>query len=123
MTGSRPLLTMNSWIMLICLYNSRMKRFPDSLINPYGTVILIEYSGDLETVSVPLIIDKAYSTVLDTKDARINGSTLNYSFNPVWGKGRGYNIYDWYKTDETVEWKLSALREGEFDVELKLWCC
>jgi len=100
------------------LIKLRNEKVPLNLINCYSTVILIEYSGDLETVEVPLIIDKAYSTVLDPKDARINGSLLNYSFNPVWGKGRGYNIYDWYKTDETIEWKLSALREGEFDIEL-----
>jgi len=101
--------------LLIKLKNDRV---PRQLINPSSTVILIEYSGDLETIPAPTVIDYAYSTILDPKDARINGTTLNYSYNPRWGKGRGYNIYDWYKTDETVEWKFSALREGEFDIEL-----
>ncbi|HBE41291.1 MAG TPA: hypothetical protein DDW27_08825, partial [Bacteroidales bacterium] len=101
--------------LLITLDNENVSR---DLINPYSTVILIEYSGDLETVPSPPVTDRAYSTVFDPKDARINGTTLNYTFNHVWGKGRGYNIYDWYKTDETVEWELSALREGEFDIEL-----
>ena len=25
---------------------------------------------------------------------------------------------DWFKTDESVEWKFVTLREGEFDIEL-----
>lgn len=101
--------------LLINLNNDNVSR---DLINPYSTVILIEYSGDLETASAPVIINDTYSTILDPKYARINGTTLNYTFNPVWGKGRGYNIYDWYKTNETMEWKFTALRQGEFDIEL-----
>jgi alpha-L-fucosidase len=101
--------------LLVELKNEKVSR---NLINPYSTVIVIEYSGDLLTVSSPAIIDPAYCTLLDPKDARIKGTTLKYSFNPVWGKGRGYNIYDWLNTEETVEWKINSPRGGEFDIEL-----
>jgi alpha-L-fucosidase len=107
---------MNDAHLLINLQNEKVSR---QFINPYSTVIVIEYSGELTTVPSPAIIDDAYSTILDPRDARINGTTLNYSYNTKWGKGRGYNLYDWYKNDESVEWKFSSIREGEFDVELR----
>jgi alpha-L-fucosidase len=100
------------------LVQLRNEKVSSQFISPYSTVLVIEYSGDLITIPCPAIVDDAFTTILDPKDARINGTTLNYSFNPVWEKGRGYNTYDWYKKDETVEWKFTALRDGEFDVEL-----
>jgi len=102
--------------LLVQLRNEKVSR---QLISPYSTVLVIEYSGDLGTIPSPAIVDDAFPTILDPKDARINGTTLKYAYNPRWEKGRGYNIYDWYKNDETVEWRFSALRDGEFDVELR----
>lgn len=101
--------------LLIILQSEKFSR---PTVNPYSTVVVIEYSGELVTEPAPVVIDDAYSTVLDPKDARIIGTTLNYSFNPQWGKGRGYHINKWYNPDETVEWEFSVLRDGEFDVEL-----
>ncbi len=106
---------LNDVNLLIKLQNEKVSR---QLINQYSTVIVIEYIGDLAIVPAPIIVDAAYTTILNPKDALIKGTTLNYSFNSTWGRGRGYNIYDWYKTDESLEWKFYTLRDGEFDVEL-----
>ena len=80
--------------------------------------VVIEYAGQLETTATPFIVDAAFSTILEPMDAEIMGKTLHYSFNPQWGKGRGYQMKEWYRTDETVQWTFSTLREAEFDIEL-----
>ena len=96
-------------------------RIPPEALHEYNTVIGIEYEGDLEISSKPLLVDPSYRTNLTPDMAMLTGEKLAYSFHNVWQdlNTRGYHVVNWTDKDDTIYWILRSIRKGRYEIYLK----
>jgi alpha-L-fucosidase len=96
-------------------------QLPEEALHACNTVLVIAYSGDLEMIAMPVLVDPAQVTILTPDDAVLSGGDLEYAFHNVWDdlSERGYHLDKWHDTKATASWGLRAIRKGTYDVHIK----
>jgi|GEM_PF-3472959 len=91
-------------------------RIDPKLLNNVVNTLVIEYSGDLEPQTLPILVDPFNTAVFTPAEAKLSGNA-EYGFNNRWGENRRYEMKEW-NSGGALEWDTRSIKSGKYKIEI-----
>ncbi|NQX69379.1 alpha-L-fucosidase [Paenibacillus alba] len=92
-------------------YGDMAIQLPQNPIDPYCTVIALEFEGELDAKTCQVVFG-GVSNRLSVFDGELQGTTLRFDTGK---KGRD-NVRDWHKIEDYVQWNFRVASRGSYKV-------